>query len=89
MSADDPLTLAIADANGDPMIAALELVPIYLRNARRIDDDPERRHRASRIFAASSNCWTAARNHSPSKQPRISSNCVSMTLHEAKFKFVG
>jgi hypothetical protein len=41
MSADDPLTLAIADANGDPMIAALELVRIYLRNARRIDDDPE------------------------------------------------
>jgi hypothetical protein len=28
-------------ADGDPMIAALELVRIYLRNARRIDDDPE------------------------------------------------
>ena len=48
MSADDPLVLAIADwqrkhriADGDPMIAALDLVRIYLRNARKIDDDPE------------------------------------------------
>jgi hypothetical protein len=48
MSADGPLAVAIADwqrkhriADGDPMIAALELVRIYLRNARRIDDEPE------------------------------------------------
>ena len=48
MSADDPLAAAIADwqrqhriADGDPMIAALDLVRIYLRHARRIDDDPE------------------------------------------------
>jgi hypothetical protein len=47
MSADDPLAVAVADwqrkhriADGDPMIAALELVRIYLRHAR-IDDDPE------------------------------------------------
>lgn len=44
MSADDPLANAILDwqrkhriADGDPMIAALELVRIYLLNARRID----------------------------------------------------
>jgi hypothetical protein len=48
MSADDPLALAIADwqrehriADGDPMIAALELVRIYLRHAHKIDDNPE------------------------------------------------
>jgi hypothetical protein len=47
MSAADPLTTAIADwqrkhrvADGDPMIAALELVRIYLQNARKIDDGP-------------------------------------------------
>lgn len=48
MSADDPLAAAVADwqrkhriADGDPMIAALDLVRIYLRHARAIDDDPE------------------------------------------------
>jgi hypothetical protein len=48
MSADDPLARAITDwqrkhriADGDPMIAALDLVRIYLCNARKIDDDPE------------------------------------------------
>ncbi len=48
MSADDPLALAIADwqrknriADGDPMIAALELVRIYLHTARKIDDHPD------------------------------------------------
>jgi hypothetical protein len=48
MSADDPLAAAVSDwqrkhrvADGDPMIAALELVRIYLRSARKIDDDPE------------------------------------------------
>ena len=48
MSADDPLASAVADwqhkhriADGDPMIAALELVRIYLRNARKIDDSPD------------------------------------------------
>lgn len=47
MSSTDPLTTAIVDwqrkhrvADGDPMIAALELVRIYLQNARRIDDGP-------------------------------------------------
>ena len=47
MSAADPLATAIADwqrkhriADGDPMIAALELVRIYLRTARKTDDDP-------------------------------------------------
>ena len=45
MSADDPLAVAISDwqhkhriADGDPMIAALELVRIYLRHAREVDD---------------------------------------------------
>jgi hypothetical protein len=47
MSDDDPLAVAISDwqrkhriADGDPMIAALELVRIYLRHAREIDNDP-------------------------------------------------
>jgi hypothetical protein len=47
MSADDPLAVAISDwkckhhiADGDPMIAALELVRIYLRHAREVDDNP-------------------------------------------------
>ena len=47
MSADDPLAVAISDwqrkhriADGDPMIAALELVQIYLRHAREIGDNP-------------------------------------------------
>jgi hypothetical protein len=47
VSADDPLAGAVADwqrkhriADGDPMIAALDLVRIYLRHSREIDDDP-------------------------------------------------
>lgn len=47
MNADDPLAGAVADwqrkhriADGDPMIAALDLVRIYLRHSREIDDDP-------------------------------------------------
>jgi hypothetical protein len=47
MSDDDPLGKAIADwqlkhhvAGGDPMIATLKLVRIYLRHARQIDDAP-------------------------------------------------
>jgi hypothetical protein len=47
MSGDDPLAVAVSDwqrkhriAEGDPMIAALELVRIYLRHAREIDDKP-------------------------------------------------
>ena len=54
MSADDPLAAAISDwqhkhriADGDPMIAALELVRIYLRHAREADDKP--RHTASEL----------------------------------------
>ena len=45
MSADDPLTEAIGEwqrkhhiADGDPMIATLELVRIYLQHSRKIDD---------------------------------------------------
>jgi hypothetical protein len=45
MSADDPLARAISDwqrthhiADGDPMIAALELVRIYLRHSRNIEN---------------------------------------------------
>ena len=45
MSADDPLARAISEwqrkhhiADGDPMIAALELVRIYLQHSRKIDD---------------------------------------------------
>jgi hypothetical protein len=45
MSGDDPLAAAVSDwqrkhriADGDPMIAALELVRIYLRHARDVDD---------------------------------------------------
>jgi hypothetical protein len=37
MRVDDPLVIA----DGDPMIAALDLVRIYLRHARKLDDDPE------------------------------------------------
>jgi hypothetical protein len=47
MSADDPLAAAISDwqhkhliADDDPMIAALELVQIYLRHAREVDGKP-------------------------------------------------
>jgi hypothetical protein len=47
MSADDPLAVAVCDwqrkhriADGDPMIAALDLVRIYLRYARQADSDP-------------------------------------------------
>jgi hypothetical protein len=47
MNADDPLARAISDwqrkhriADGDPMIAVLELVRIYLRHSRETDNDP-------------------------------------------------
>ena len=47
MSADDPLTRAIGEwqrkhhiADGDPMIAVLDLVRIYLRHSRETDNDP-------------------------------------------------
>ena len=47
ISADDPFSSAEADwrrkhriADVDPMIAALDLVRIYLRHSREIDDDP-------------------------------------------------
>jgi hypothetical protein len=47
VSADDPLARAISDwqrkhhiAEGDPMIAALELVRIYLKQSRAPDNDP-------------------------------------------------
>ena len=47
MNADDPLTRAIGEwqrkhhiADGDPMIAVLELVRIYLKHSREIDNDP-------------------------------------------------
>ena len=48
MSADDPLVQAIGEwqrkhhiADGDPMIAALELVRIYLQYSRETDHDPD------------------------------------------------
>ena len=48
MNANDPLTEAIGEwqrkhhiADGDPMIAALELVRIYLRHSRRTDDNQD------------------------------------------------
>ena len=48
MDADDPLASAIADwqrkhriADGDPMIAALELVRVYLQHARQPHDDSQ------------------------------------------------
>ena len=48
MNANDPLTEAIVEwqrkhhiADGDPMIAALELVRIYLQCSRKIDDGPD------------------------------------------------
>ncbi len=47
MNADDPLARAIGEwqrkhhiADGDPMIAALELVRIYLRHSRETENDP-------------------------------------------------
>ena len=47
MSADDPLARAIGEwqrkhriADGDPMIAVLELVRIYLKHSRKTDNDP-------------------------------------------------
>jgi hypothetical protein len=48
VSADDPLARAISDwqrkhhiADGDPMIAALELVRIYLRHSHNIEDSSD------------------------------------------------
>ena len=48
MNADDPLERAIADwqrkhhiADGDPMIASLELVRVYLQHARQSDDNQD------------------------------------------------
>jgi hypothetical protein len=48
VNANDPLTEAIGEwqrkhhiADGDPMIAALELVRIYLQHSRKIDDGPD------------------------------------------------
>lgn len=48
MSADDSLALSIAEwqrkhgiADGDPMIAMLDLVRVYLQHSREIDDDPD------------------------------------------------
>jgi hypothetical protein len=48
VSADDPLARAVGEwqrkhhiAEGDPMIAVLELVHIYLQHSRRIDDGPD------------------------------------------------
>jgi hypothetical protein len=48
VNANDPLTEAIGEwqrkhhiADGDPMIAALELVRIYLQHSRKIDDSAE------------------------------------------------
>ena len=47
MSADDPLARAIGEwqrkhhiADGDPMIAVLDLVRIYLKHSRETDNDP-------------------------------------------------
>jgi hypothetical protein len=47
VNADDPLARAIGEwqrkhriADGDPMIAVLELVRIYLRHSRETDNDP-------------------------------------------------
>jgi hypothetical protein len=47
VSADDPLARAIGEwqckhhiADGDPMIAVLELVRIYLKHSRASDNDP-------------------------------------------------
>jgi len=47
VNADDPLARAIGEwqrkhhiADGDPMIAALELVRIYLKHSGEIDNDP-------------------------------------------------
>ena len=47
MNTDDRLALAVAEwqrkhriADGDPMMAVLDLVRIHLRHARNIDDDP-------------------------------------------------
>jgi hypothetical protein len=47
VNADDPLAHAIGEwqrkhhiADGDPMIAALELVRIYLKHSRETDNDP-------------------------------------------------
>jgi hypothetical protein len=48
VNAHDPLTEAIGEwqrkhhiADGDPMIAALDLVRIYLQHSRKIDDGPD------------------------------------------------
>jgi hypothetical protein len=47
VNADDPLARAVGEwqrkhhiAEGDPMLAVLELVGIYLKHSREIDNDP-------------------------------------------------
>jgi hypothetical protein len=48
VTADDPLARSISEwqrkhhiADGDPMVAALELVRIYLQHSRKTDDGPD------------------------------------------------
>jgi hypothetical protein len=48
MNAEESLALCVAEwqrkhgiADGDPMIAMLDLVRVYLRHSRDIDDDPD------------------------------------------------
>jgi hypothetical protein len=48
MTADESLAVCVAEwqrkhgiADGDPMIAMLDLVRVYLKHSRRIDDDPD------------------------------------------------
>jgi hypothetical protein len=79
LSVFDPLARAISDwqrkhhiADGDPMIAAVELVRIYLKHSGETDNDPTASPPGFEDFAAPSNCSTAVRKHSSIKL-RISS----------------
>ena len=63
-------------ADGDPMIAALDLVRIYLCNARKIEDSPEAPPPSFEEFRAPSNCSTAARKRSSRRPPTSWLNCA-------------
>ena len=85
MNADESLTRAISEwqhkhhiADRDPMIAALELVRIYLRHSRETDNDPAASPPSFEIFAAPWNCSTAVRKHSSTKLPISSVSCDAL-----------
>ena len=74
MNDSDPLAKSIAEwqhkhriADDDPVLAVLELVRLQIQHTRANRDDADAAPPASRIFAARSSCWIAARKLSFTK----------------------